>query len=159
MTRRGYVGTLYLNRSSLLLRDTLHRELSPKHLSLFLHERAVARLDRLALAPDEQALCNAMTAGDRRSLSPALRAAYSRSGTSHLLAVSGLHVGIVFLARQPAALVAAALPTRTHPAQYRGHPAHLALCRHDGIPAQRRPGRADVLRPAIRPGLVVGIRR
>lgn len=97
MTRRGYVGTLYLNRSSLLLRDTLHRELSPKHLSLFLHERAVARLDRLALAPDEQALCNAMTAGDRRSLSPALRAAYSRSGTSHLLAVSGLHVGIVFL--------------------------------------------------------------
>ena len=48
-------------------------------------------------APDEQALCNAMTAGDRRSLSPALRAAYSRSGTSHLLAVSGLHVGIVFL--------------------------------------------------------------
>ena len=97
MTRRGYVGTLYLNRSSLLLSDTLHREFSPKHLSLFLHERAVARLDRLALAPDEQALCNAMTAGDRRSLSPALRAAYSRSGTSHLLAVSGLHVGIVFL--------------------------------------------------------------
>ena len=92
-----YVGTLYLNRSSLLLSDTLHRELSPKHLSLFLHERAVTRLDRLALAPDEQALCNAMTAGDRRSLSPALRAAYSRSGTSHLLAVSGLHVGIVFL--------------------------------------------------------------
>lgn len=39
MTRRGYVGTLYLNRSSLLLRDTLHRELPPKHLSLFLHER------------------------------------------------------------------------------------------------------------------------
>lgn len=118
MTRRGYVGTLYLNRSSLLLRDTLHRELPPKHLSLFLHERAVARLDRLSLAPDEQALCNAMTAGDRRSLSPALRAAYSRSGTSHLLAVSGLHVGIVFLLRQPAALVAAALPARTHPAQY-----------------------------------------
>lgn len=97
MTRRGYVGTLYLNRSSLLLHDTLHREFSPRHLSLFLHERAVVRLDRLALAPDEQALCNAMTAGDRRSLSPALRAAYSRSGTSHLLAVSGLHVGIVFL--------------------------------------------------------------
>lgn len=96
MTRRGYVGTLYLNRSSLLLSDTLHRELSPKHLSLFLHERAVARLDRLALAPDEQALCNAMTAGDRRSLSPALRAAYSRSGTSHLLAVSGLHVASSF---------------------------------------------------------------
>lgn len=32
MTRRGYVGTLYLNRSSLLLRDTLHREL-PRSIS------------------------------------------------------------------------------------------------------------------------------
>lgn len=97
MTRRGYVGTLYLSDSRLLLRDTLHRGFSLRHLSMSLHENAVARLDQLALTPDEQALCNAMTAGDRRALSPALRAAYSRSGTSHLLAVSGLHVGIVFL--------------------------------------------------------------
>ena len=34
MCIRDSVGTLYLNRSSLLLRDTLHRELPPKHLSL-----------------------------------------------------------------------------------------------------------------------------
>lgn len=37
-----------------------------------------------------------MTAGDRSGITPELRAAYSRSGLSHLLAVSGLHTGIVF---------------------------------------------------------------
>ena len=38
-----------------------------------------------------------MAAGEKRALTPELREAYARSGTSHLLAVSGLHVGIVFL--------------------------------------------------------------
>lgn len=97
MTRRGYIGTIYLYHSGLLLHDSLPPRFSLRQLPPLLHEGAVARLDRLKLPPDEQALCNAMTAGDRRTLSPALRAAYARSGTSHLLAVSGLHVGIVFL--------------------------------------------------------------
>ena len=79
-----------------------HREYSND--SYTNYATSVAEIERLTgfdffanLPADIQALCNAMTAGDRRSLSPALRAAYSRSGTSHLLAVSGLHVGIVFL--------------------------------------------------------------
>ncbi len=37
-----------------------------------------------------------MTVADRSGLTPGLRADYSRSGMAHLLAVSGLHVGIVF---------------------------------------------------------------
>ena len=37
-----------------------------------------------------------MAAGERRGVTPELRTAYSRSGLSHLLAVSGLHTGIVF---------------------------------------------------------------
>ena len=48
-------------------------------------------------ARDAQALCEAMAAGERAGLSRPLREAYARSGTAHLLAVSGLHVGIVFL--------------------------------------------------------------
>ena len=35
--------------------------------------------------------------GERRGITPELRARYSRSGLSHLLAVSGLHTGIVFV--------------------------------------------------------------
>ncbi|MEG0499286.1 MAG: ComEC/Rec2 family competence protein, partial [Alistipes sp.] len=58
---------------------------------------AAERLQRLALPEKAQALCAAMAVGDRSGLTPELRRAYARSGTSHLLAVSGLHVGIVFL--------------------------------------------------------------
>lgn len=89
MLRRGYAGTISLSRKQLLFRRTYR--------TATLHRWAVERLDRLRLAPDAQALCNAMTAGDRSRLTPELREVYARSGTSHLLAVSGLHVGIVFV--------------------------------------------------------------
>lgn len=62
-----------------------------------LHEAAVERLGRLNLSPEAQALCRAMAAGDVVGITPELRAVFSRSGAAHLLAVSGLHVGIVFL--------------------------------------------------------------
>lgn len=88
MLRRGYAGTLSLRKRQLLLSEQIP--------SSSLHRWAVERLNRLRLAPKERALCNAMAAGDRSGLTPALRNAYARSGTSHLLAVSGLHVGIVF---------------------------------------------------------------
>lgn len=97
MTRRGYVGTLYLNKYQVLNLDTTRHGISLRRLSTGLHEGAVMRLNRLQLSPDEQAIVNAMTAGDRRTISATLRDSYSRSGTSHLLAVSGLHVGIVFM--------------------------------------------------------------
>lgn len=97
MLRRGYAGTLYLNASGLLLRDTSAGGFSLRRLAMRLHEGAVARLDRLHLPEAEQALCNAMVAGDRSHFPPELRAAYARSGAAHLLAVSGLHTGIVFL--------------------------------------------------------------
>ena len=53
-------------------------------------------MGRLRIPGDAGAVCRAMTAGDRSGITPELRAAYSRSGLSHLLAVSGLHTGIVF---------------------------------------------------------------
>lgn len=46
---------------------------------------------------DALAVATAMTTGDRAGITPELRRAYSRTGASHLLAVSGLHVGIVFI--------------------------------------------------------------
>ena len=49
------------------------------------------------MAPEAAAVVEAMAAGERRGITPELRARYSRSGLSHLLAVSGLHTGIVFV--------------------------------------------------------------
>lgn len=88
MACRGYAGTMWLGGRSLLER------FPPAGLSL--HRAAAERLLRLGLGTGAEALCRAMAAGDRSGLTPAMRDRYARSGTSHLLAVSGLHVGIVF---------------------------------------------------------------
>lgn len=88
MHRRGYAGTMWAGPSTLL------EELPPQAPGI--HLRAVASLGRLPLSDDASAVVRAMTAGDRSGITPELREAYSRSGFSHLLAVSGLHTGIVF---------------------------------------------------------------
>ena len=42
-------------------------------------------------------LLNALLTGDRSGLAPELVDAFSRSGASHILALSGLHMGIIYL--------------------------------------------------------------
>lgn len=88
MRHRGFAGTAWLSE-----RDILRRE-QPSASTL--HRAAVTRLERLGLEGDTEAVCRAMAAGDKSRLTAQLRAAYARTGTSHLMAVSGLHVGIVF---------------------------------------------------------------
>ncbi len=90
---RGFLGTLHAGRENLL-----HRELPTdrRNLADRLHQRALKRLEALALSPENRAVAEAMSIGERRNITPELRRSYTRSGTSHLLAVSGLHVGIVF---------------------------------------------------------------
>lgn len=89
MRRRGFVGSIFLSGSQLL-----DRKAGPGNR---LHIGAVRRLGRLDLTAEAGAVVRAMTAGDRSGITSELREAYSRSGFSHLLAVSGLHTGIVFL--------------------------------------------------------------
>ncbi len=56
------------------------------------------RLDQLAwdyLTPDQAAFASAIMLGNREQLSPERRERFLRTGTAHLLAISGLHVGIL----------------------------------------------------------------
>lgn len=88
MRRRGFSGTMWVGQRNLLFRR------APEKLPL--HVAAVGRLARLGLSDRSDALVRAMAAGDRSRLAPDLREQYARCGFSHLLAVSGLHTGIVF---------------------------------------------------------------
>ncbi len=89
MSRRGFEGVVFLRADDILnIENTEHRTL---------HSVAVGRLSRLALSGDNAAIVGAMAVGDRRGMTPELRQAYARAGASHVLAVSGLHVGIVFM--------------------------------------------------------------
>lgn len=89
MRHRGFVGSVSLYSSSPFV-------LEPAACGS-LHDWAVARLRGRIGEGDARAVILAMTTGERSELSPALRHAYSLTGTSHLLAVSGLHIGIVFM--------------------------------------------------------------
>ncbi len=45
---------------------------------------------------NEYAVLSALTLGDKSELKPEIRSRYAKAGAMHILAVSGLHVGIVF---------------------------------------------------------------
>ena len=86
MQRRGYSASLWIDS-----RQTLRTRASR------LQQEATERLARLDLRPDAFATTAAMTTGDRHAIDTTLRDRYGVTGASHLLAVSGLHVGIVAL--------------------------------------------------------------
>ncbi len=89
MRSRGFGGRVYLSERQVLWRRT------PQPAGL--HAAAAERMRRLGLTGRTHALCAAMAAGDRSGLTAPMRGLFARSGASHLLAVSGLHAGIVFM--------------------------------------------------------------
>lgn len=90
MTRRGYAGTMFVTAADTL---SVSREAGRRTI----HRIAAERFGRLNLSPQAAATAGSMGAGDRSRMTPELREAYALSGVSHILAVSGLHVGIIFL--------------------------------------------------------------
>lgn len=64
----------------------------------FLHQRSVLlqRLETAGLSDDQYAVVSAMALGDKSALTKELRETYSKTGASHILALSGLHLGIIY---------------------------------------------------------------
>lgn len=57
--------------------------------------RKISTLIEQAAAKDAGGVLKALVIGDREDISPELRTAFDRAGVGHLLAISGLHVGII----------------------------------------------------------------
>lgn len=55
-----------------------------------------ARYGEIGITGAEQATLGALTLGYKEDLDPALKRAFQRSGAAHVLAVSGLHTGIIY---------------------------------------------------------------
>ena len=64
--------------------------------SRMLRQRLVDHLQSLPLTADDVAVTIAMSLGDRSALSRKVKDDYSLSGASHVLALSGLHLGIIY---------------------------------------------------------------
>ncbi len=56
-----------------------------------------AQFSGSGLSGDEYSVITAILLGNDETLDPALRASYSSAGVSHILCVSGMHVGIIFM--------------------------------------------------------------
>ena len=64
----------------------------------FLHQRTLLleRLESSGLSDDQYAVVAAMALGDKSALTHELKDTYSKTGASHILALSGLHLGIIY---------------------------------------------------------------
>lgn len=87
--RRGTVGSVSLYGNAVC-------EFRPAKRNS-LHDKVSAKLCRLLPDDDARSTILSMTTGERNRTNPELRRIYARGGAAHLLAVSGLHVGIVFM--------------------------------------------------------------
>ena len=61
-----------------------------------LQTRLYTRLQAAGLNGDELATVGALTLGYKEDLTPELRRLFAASGAAHVLAVSGLHTGIIY---------------------------------------------------------------
>ena len=92
MKAQGFASQLYLTRS-----DILRHTHADAGFIRTLQEQARQRIKALHLSPNVEAVARTIAIGERGAITPTLREAYTRSGGAHLLAVSGLHVGLLCL--------------------------------------------------------------
>ena len=90
MHRRGYVGGISIDDHNILSYSRATSKPS-------LQQRATERLRQHLRDSSSYAVVEAMVAGSREYMPPSLRETYATTGLAHLMAVSGLHLGIVMV--------------------------------------------------------------
>lgn len=91
----GITGNVYLPIDGWQsLGDT---ELSLPMYALVLREKLVKVYNGLGFDEEERSVLSAFTVGEKRVLTENLRELYATAGASHLLALSGLHLGIFYM--------------------------------------------------------------
>lgn len=88
LLRQGIVGTAYVRDYSLSPSAVTHQP--------SLQKRLYSRLSAAGLSGDELATTGALTLGYKEDLDRELKRRFQASGAAHVLAVSGLHTGIIY---------------------------------------------------------------
>jgi len=94
--RQGIVGQMFLNTASLFVVNDVQAE-GLQILSSRIRNWCSDVFSDSGIDGSNLDLLNALVLGDRKGIDRELNDKFIRSGAIHLLAVSGLHVGIVFL--------------------------------------------------------------
>lgn len=96
MRHKGFIYSQYLPSGS-WKRIGYKEPVSLRDKALRIRGDIVSRIDASAMSGDAKNLLKALLAGDTSRVTQQMRVSYSTAGLSHILAVSGLHVGIITL--------------------------------------------------------------
>ena len=98
LRQQGIVGTGMVWKGNWRLISTAESKGSPHPLGIArrIQRRLYKRFGELGITGAEQATLGALTLGYKEDLDPTLKQAFQRSGAAHILAVSGLHTGIIY---------------------------------------------------------------
>lgn len=72
-------------------------EMSAAMHALAMREKVIDKYRQLGFEDDDLSLLSALTVGEKRDFSQELKESYAAAGASHILALSGLHLGIIYL--------------------------------------------------------------
>lgn len=95
VTMQGASGTVYLPRESWVCVDSASDH-TLREKMLRLRHRLQHDYMYTAFTDDALGVLAALTMGDKRTLNDEVRAAYTDAGAAHALALSGLHVGVIY---------------------------------------------------------------
>lgn len=93
--RQGIAGTVWAADGKWQVVEGKKAPFSLERAALDVRDRLEARYRQLGFRGDRLALLAALTLGDRSGLREEVREVYSATGVGHVLALSGLHVGIL----------------------------------------------------------------
>lgn len=95
MANLGVYGQLNLNRNEVLKMELSNSGI--RSIAGQVRNKIISELRRHEFAPQELAIIQALLLGQRQDISPEIYSNYAAAGVIHILAVSGLHVGIILL--------------------------------------------------------------
>ena len=95
LRRKGIVGTAYVGSGKWHKVGTSD-QFSLRITATRLQHRLVERYRELGITGNELGTLAALTLGYREELDPMIRQSFQRAGAAHVLAVSGLHTGIIY---------------------------------------------------------------
>jgi len=94
LEKRGIYSTSYVRSDQIVIKKLVIRSLNERIGKL--RERYIDKIIALVGSENEAATMVAITIGEMSYLDKDIKAAYSNSGTMHLLAVSGMHVVFIY---------------------------------------------------------------
>lgn len=92
---KGITGSAYLSYNAWYSNGLTEPTLEMKF--LLLREKVVSLFSSLGFENDELSVLSALTVGEKRDLSQDIKELYASVGASHILALSGLHLGILYM--------------------------------------------------------------